>query len=302
MQTHESLNEPRESQDLEAMAERLDHSANFQVLRKVTPITAFNSGNPPGLHKVCIIDTETTGLDTAECEIIELGYQVVEFDSQGLFYKVLLAKNFLQEPKGIISEDVTRVTGITLEDVKGHQIPWAEVENDLADVQLCVAHNAGFDRPILERFNPLFIDKVWGCSVHQIDWASLANVSIKSQEYLAWKVGGFFYDAHRALDDVQALTLLLQQNISESQQTAFHFLLTTVRKQKVFIKATRAPFELKDELKKRQYRWNPSEKVWQKMLDADLQEAELAWLIENNTPNPTLIKLKATDTFSVRAE
>jgi len=288
--------------DLEHLAQQLDQSDDYQVLRRFIPVADYHASTGETLHKVCIIDTETTGLDTRVCEIIELGYQIVEFDSQGNFYQILTAKNFLNEPEGEISEEVTQVTGLTLNDVKGHEIPWAEVEADMADVQLCVAHNAAFDRPVVERYSECFIDKVWGCSVAQIDWFHLAKIGSRSQEFLCWKIGQFFYGAHRALDDVQALTHLLTFPISEASLPAFHFLLASVRQQKVLIKATGAPFDLKDDLKQRGYRWQPTERVWQKVFEASQQQDEIAWLIENNTPNPAAIKLKATDTFSVRAQ
>lgn len=286
---------------LEACAAQLDASDNYQVLRRFTPKTQFNAPAGDKTHKVCIIDTETTGLDTEVCEIIELGYQIVEFDSQGRFYQVLAARNYLNEPQGDISAEVTKVTGLTHEDVKGHSIPWDAVENELSDVQFCVAHNAAFDRPVVERYSPVFVDKIWGCSVAQIDWLELTDVGSRSQEFLCWKIGHFFYDAHRALDDVQALTELLSRTVSAEQQPAFHYLLQAVRIGKSLLKATGAPFELKDDLRKRGYRWNVEERVWQKMFDDNQLQAELAWLIEHNTPNPKVIKLKATDTFSVRA-
>jgi DNA polymerase-3 subunit epsilon len=287
--------------DLELIAQQLDQSEDYQVLRRFQPVSCYHPDRGETLHKVCIIDTETTGLDTERCEIIELGYQILSFDSHGQFYEVLCAKNFLNEPKGVITPEVTQVTGLTIDDVKGHQIPWDEVVADMQEVQLIVAHNAGFDRPVVERYNDVFIDKVWGCSASQVDWFNLAKVSSRSQEFLCWKVGQFFYHAHRALDDVQALTHLLTRQISEQQRPAFHFLLNVVRQQKVMMKATGAPFDLKDDLRSRGYRWNVSERVWQKVIDASQQESELAWLIDNNTPNPTPIKLKATDTFSIRA-
>ena len=291
-----------ESSPLALCAEQLNQSEEYQVLARLQPKTVFNEPTPNNCHRICIIDTETTGLDTENCEIIELGYQVIEFDSSGHFYRVLCAKNFLNEPQGEISAEVTRVTGLTLKDVQGHQIPWEEVEADIAPVQLCVAHNAGFDRPILERFHDVFIQKIWGCSVAQIDWTNLADVSSKSQEFLCWKIGQFFYSAHRALDDVQALCQLLSLPISDTQQPALSFLLNAVRQSKSLVKASGAPFDIKDELRSRGYRWNVSERVWQKVIeDARLQD-ELAWLIEHNTPNPTVIKLSATDSFSIRAK
>lgn len=285
----------------QACIDQLTQSGNYQVLSKLEPATEFKAATTDKTHKVCIIDTETTGLDTDVCEIIELGYQIVEFDSNGHFYKVLSAQNYLNEPKGEISAEVTEVTGLTLEDVKGHKIPWDEVAAEISQVQLCVAHNASFDRPVVERYNEVFVDKIWGCSVAQIDWLKQAHVGSRSQEFLCWKVGQFFYGAHRALDDVQALTQLLSCHISDNNVPAFSFLLTAVRQSKSLIKATGAPFDVKDALRSRGYRWNVGERVWQKVLDDSKLQDELAWLIEHNTPNPNVIKLKATDSFSVRA-
>ena len=287
------------------MAAKLAQSPDYQVLQRLNPIQDFtpntaSSGVPK--HQVCIIDTETTGLDTEQCELIELGYQVVEFDANGQFYRVLCAKNFLNEPEEPIPPEVTQVTHLTDEDVRGHKIPWDEVIADIESVQLCVAHNAGFDRPIVERYADVFKQKVWGCSVRQIKWLELTGVGSRSQEMLCWKLGGFFYDAHRALDDVQALTQLLSQSVGEPPYPVFQALLTAVREQKVLIKATGAPFDLKDALKQRGYRWQPAQRVWQKMLNASESERELTWLKENGVPSPDLKKIKATDTFSKRAE
>lgn len=289
------------NQTLQQCAEALNQSEDYQVLNKLSVKTEFNAPNGEATHKVCIIDTETTGLDTDVCEIIELGYQIIEFDSQGHFYKVLSAQNFLNEPKGEISAEVTQVTGLTMDDVQGQSIPWDKVEAEIHDVQLCVAHNASFDRPVLERYSDVFVNKIWGCSVAQIDWMKQAHVGSRSQEFLCWKVGQFFYGAHRALDDVQALTQLLSCAISENNVPAFRFLLNAVRQSKSLIKATGAPFDIKDALRSRGYRWNVSERVWQKVLDDSNLQDEVAWLIEHQTPNPKVIKLKATDSFSIRA-
>jgi len=287
--------------DIKHCLEQLHASNDYQILQRLQPRKTFAENDQSvKTHQVCIIDTETTGLDTKHCEIIELGYQIIEFDSEGSFYQVLTSKNFLNEPEGEISEQITQVTGLTYKDVEGQKIPWPEVEQDLAAVKLCVAHNAGFDRPVLERYDPLFIDKIWGCSVQQIDWQKLTDVGSKNQEFLCWKIGHFFYDAHRALDDVQALSELLNQTLQG--RPAFHYLLQAIRVSKVMLKATGAPFEVKDELRKRGYRWNPDERVWQKMLnESDLQD-EKAWLAEHSTPQPTVIKLNANDSFSVRAQ
>ena len=280
----------------------LTKNGQYQVLNKLVAQTEFNTSPTDKIHKVCIIDTETTGLDTEVCEVIELGYQIIEFDSSGHFYQVLCAKNFFNEPNTPISEEVTKVTGLTMEDVQGHKIPWQEVKEDISQTSLCVAHNAAFDRPILERYDNVFVDKIWGCSVAQIDWSNIADVSSRSQEFLCWKIGQFFYGAHRALDDVQALSKLLSCNIGKDEKPAFSYLLKAVRQSKSLVKATGAPFDIKDHLRARGYRWNVTERVWQIVLDESKLEEEMAWLIDHQTPNANVIKLKATDTFSVRAK
>jgi len=291
------------SDSLQSCVDQLNASNDFQVLKRLQPSRQFHSAtNEQKLHRLCVIDTETTGLDTSECEIIELGYQIIEFDSQGRFYQVVESKNFLNEPEGEITAEVTKVTGLTLDDVKGHAIPWQEVEKDIAQVQLCVAHNAGFDRPVVERYNEVFVSKIWGCSVQQIAWQDLTGIGSRSQEFLCWKAGQFFYDAHRALDDVQALSELLSLQVGNQGKTAFSYLLESVRISKVMLKATGAPFDVKDDLKKAHYRWNAAERVWQKMLNESDLEEEKIWLAAHSTPNPTIIKLKANDSFSVRAQ
>ncbi|WP_319379900.1 3'-5' exonuclease [Thiomicrorhabdus sp.] len=286
---------------IEQCIEQLQASGDYQILRKLKPRDHFHAPAQETTHRVCLIDTETTGLDTQSCEIIELGYQLIEFDSHGRFYRVLAAKNFLNEPEGEISSEVTQVTGLTLEDVKGHSIPWDEVETDMQQVQLCVAHNAAFDRPVLERYSEVFVDKIWGCSVAQIDWQKLTDVGSRSQEFLCWKVGGFYYGAHRALDDVQALTELLSQPVGTEEKSAFFYLLKAVRSSKSLVKATGAPFEVKDALRSRGYRWNASERVWQKVIEQAELESETHWLREQQCHSPFVQKLKATDTFSIRA-
>ncbi|MBN2646204.1 MAG: 3'-5' exonuclease [Thiotrichales bacterium] len=284
-------------------AQMLNQSDDYQVLRRLQPTQQFNPPNgDDGLHRVCIIDTETTGLNTAECEIIELGYQIIEFDSQGHFYRVLSAKNFLNEPQGEITPEVTKVTGLTLADVKGQHIPWDQVADDIAQSHLCVAHNAGFDRPVLERYHSVFVNKIWGCSVAQIDWERLADVGSRSQEFLCWKIGQFFYGAHRALDDVQALSELLAQPIGEAKLPAFHYLLAKVRQAKSIVQAVGAPFELKDALRARGYRWDAKQRVWKKMMEEEQVQQECLWLNQHGVSQPHCLKLKATDTFSIRAE
>ena len=55
----------------------------------------------------------------------------------------------LSQPLVSISEDITKINGITNEMVEGKSIDWGKVDAILSTSQLVVAHNANFDRPFL---------------------------------------------------------------------------------------------------------------------------------------------------------
>ncbi len=66
---------------------------------------------------------------------------------------------------------------------------------------------------------------------------------------------GFFHPAHRAVDDCHALLEILDYTLPTGAP-ALAILLETARKKTIRIWAQQSPFELKDSLKRRGYRWS----------------------------------------------
>ena len=58
--------------DLAAMAEKLAKSPDYRVLRRLTPRTEFASYEGKATKAGVLLDVETTGLNTAQDEVIEL--------------------------------------------------------------------------------------------------------------------------------------------------------------------------------------------------------------------------------------
>jgi DNA polymerase-3 subunit epsilon len=145
---------------------------------------------------------------------------------------------------------------------------------------LIVAHNAAFDRRFLERFSPAFEVKPWACSMSQVDWANEGYEGTKLA-YLAMGAG-FFYDRHRAANDCIAGIELLASPLPRTGMQAMRRLLDSARRPAWRIWAENAPFELKDELKRRGYRWNgeggPSPKAWYVEVCDEAKGDELAYL------------------------
>lgn len=64
--------------DLAAMAAVLKHSSDYRVLRRLIPRMDLSPSNGESTRTGILLDVETTGLDTAKDEVIELG--MVKFD------------------------------------------------------------------------------------------------------------------------------------------------------------------------------------------------------------------------------
>jgi DNA polymerase-3 subunit epsilon len=147
----------------------------------------------------------------------------------------------------------------------------------VADASVIIAHNAAFDRPFVENRWPVFENKQWVCSIKDIDWKS-EGVGSAKLEYLL-QTQGIFYEAHRAETDCWALLELLHAVLPQSQQPALLKLLESLNQPQVRLYATGSPFDSKDLLKARGYRWAPEIKCWHRQMSGDkaLQE-ELSWL------------------------
>jgi DNA polymerase-3 subunit epsilon len=241
-------------------------SVTKQVTRLSTSTTA----------RLLVIDTETTGLNTDTVEIIDLCLAVFTYDpASGELLSHVATHEWLQQPRLPISEEITRITGITNELVAGKQIPVAEVEALLASADLILAHNAKFDRSVMVRQFPAAAEITWGCTLNQIEWTGACGKSLGS---LA-RDHGFFFEGHRARADVEALVKILSTDLAQLGRSAPYLaeILADLAQPRLFC-ALETPFSAKDAIKDRGgYFWNAIAKRWCKHLaQVDLAD-ETAW-------------------------
>jgi DNA polymerase-3 subunit epsilon len=267
------------SQDIATLADSLAQHPDYRVLRRLVPRHSFLPTVPGQvLQKAVVLDTETTGLSAQDDQVIELGMIAFEFDPvAGTVHRILQVFDELEDPGRPIPTETIQIHHITDEMVRGKRINDAEVEKILADASVIIAHNAAFDRPFVENRWPFFEKKQWVCSIKDIDWKS-EGVGSAKLEYLL-QTQGIFYEAHRAETDCWALLELLNAVLPQSQQPALLSLLESLNQSQVRLYATGAPFDSKDFLKARGYRWAPEIKCWHRQLGGEkaLQE-ELSWL------------------------
>jgi DNA polymerase-3 subunit epsilon len=294
--------------DLSDAERALEANPDYRLLRRVPPAAQWPLAAPSDdVRRALFVDTETTGLDHDHDEVIELA--LLPFDYNRTSGEIVavherLAFSGLRQPSFPIPPESTRIHGISDADVAGHSISEAEVERVVREAHLIIAHNAGFDRPMVEKHWPIFEQKHWACSFAEIAWKeeSLTNGKL---DYLLLRQG-WFYDGHRALGDALAGAFLLSLPLPVSKRTALLALLECARRPLRAVRAEETAFEQRAALKQRGYRWDAGDgagrpKAWW-ILTED-PDAEIAWLNSEiySTPREITVRnMPATKRYSAR--
>lgn len=263
----------------EEMAAALEANGDYRVLRRLQP-RMFRPDFSPGARLALYVDVETTGLDARQDEIIELAMVPFWYGRDGDILGCSEPFQAFNQPRLPITPEIQALTGITNEMVASQRIDTAAVLAVVSPAALVVAHNAAFDRRFLERLDPVFTTKAWACSMSQVDWAADGHEGTKLG-YLA-QACGFFYDRHRAVNDCFAAIELLARPLRRAGRPAMAELLDRARATSWRIWAENSPFDFKDQLKARGYRWNgeagPSPRAWYVDVEEATLQAELRFL------------------------
>jgi DNA polymerase III subunit epsilon len=264
----------------EEMAAALEASGHYKILRRVVP-RPMSTGPVNPTDKVgVVLDVETTGLDHTRDEVVELGMVRFSYSEADEITSVTGTFQVFREPSVPISPEVTDLTGITNDMVAGQRIDEAAVEAFVRDANVVIAHNAGFDRKFAERSWPVFAHRHWACSFAEIDWRKHGFAGANLGYLLSGC--GLFHAAHRAVDDCHAVLEILAKPLPGASETALAALLTRARQPSVRVWAEHSPFDLKDVLKARGYKWSDgsdgSPRCWYVDVAEDRHPAEIEFL------------------------
>lgn len=161
-------------------------------------------------RRLCFVDIETTGLDAATAEILEVGLVYVE---RGV---VTRRRQWLVRPTGPVPPLITALTGLSAQTVAAAP-PWASLAAELDEALggwTLVAHNAAFERAFLRervRANPV-LDS---CEVALLLAPELPSHSLDA---LVRETGVGEGARHRALEDAEdtfaMLTRLCERHLA----------------------------------------------------------------------------------------
>lgn len=294
-------------ESLERMAAQLEASGGYRILRRLEPRENYHAPDGTPTLRGVFLDVETTGLDPATDEIVEIAMVPFDFARDGRIFAVHEPFSRFRDPGRPIPAVITALTGITDAMVAGASIDAAEIDEFLGPAALVVAHNAGFDRRFTERLCGAFATLPWACSWAEVPWKDEGFDSAKLAHLAA--AHGFFHDGHRAVHDCVAGIEILARSLPRSGRTVLSVLVASARQPRWRVSAVRAPFERKDCLKFRGYRWcNGSDgraRAWSVDVADDALESELAFLrreiYRREDVDLDARRISAFDRYSVRA-
>lgn len=249
---------------------------------------------------LAFLDVETTGLNYQDDEIIELAVKVISIEKNtGTIVNIVNSYESFNEPIKTIDSKITKITGISKKMVHGKKINWIKVEEILQSVDVMISHNASFDRPFIDSKLELSKNKLWACSIRDIDWLERGFVSNKQEMLCLWH--GFYFDAHRAMNDVDALIHLTTHPFYENNKPIVELYNKSKIKQ-YNIWVTNFPFnaEKKDKIKSDGYYWNNDKKLWFKRVPDDNVENEKQYLIKtiyHNTFDGSIEPIEPKDKY-----
>ena len=212
------------------------------------------------LRKLVILDTETTGIDNA-AELIELAFCVCTYDVRTrTVLSIDCCFDAFSKPEKELSQEVSELTHITNDMLPKQKLSHDDFKEYLPEKCLVVAHNAGFDRRILERTYPYVLaDLHWADSMTEIDWRA-KGYNGKGLEMLLMQAG-YWYEAHRAINDVLALLWLIISTGSLAE------LCNNASKVSLEVRLS-VSYAEKDQIKELGFRWHGDDKTWSRNFES----------------------------------
>lgn len=255
-----------------------------RILTRLQPIANYGNLDGIAVKRGLIVDVETTGLDVDADLIFEIGLLPFEFDpATGAIGKVGPEVSLLEDPGIPLPDKIVALTGVTDAMLVGQEIDDDLVNQMLTEADLIIAHKASFDRPLVERRFAAATDRCWACSLTEVPWSDRGHGCTKL-ECLVEHHTRCYFDGHRAGNDCAAVLHLLNTPFADGT-LPMRLLLESARQPSILIRALNTPFDVKDALKARGYKWYPGDgrlqKAWCRSLAPNDRDAELDWLASN---------------------
>ena len=282
------------------------NQSDWKLIRKLNLPKQYNEPSTGEIKKGVVLDVEATGLSIGHDDVIQLALLPFEYEvPSGKILSIKKEEAFdgLREPRIPISTEASLITGITNEMVINKKIESKDVENIINNTDLIIAHNASYDRPMVEQHWNCFKNVSWACTFKSIDWLQEGFSSAKLE--LLVVNFGWFYEGHDAFNDCEACLALLSETLPNRDSTVFSAVREYASNPTFLIKAIDAPYNKRNILRRKGYKWRPADqlngKVW--WTETKNYEEEVKWLHEeiyNKKINIPIKQISALNRYSDR--
>lgn len=175
-----------------------------------------------GYERTLVFDTETTGLLKPDVSDLSKQPKIIEFALCELdrHYSVVAQHTWLINPAEPITEEITKITGLTNDDLKDKPqfievLP--EIRKVFTGADRVIAHNCPFDhRMLINDLKRLGLEykfpypSEWVCTVH-LAQELIYGRRARMIELYKDTMGRELQQTHRALDDVMALVEIVRE-------------------------------------------------------------------------------------------
>lgn len=276
----------------EDLALALDRHSDYRVQQRLAVMDrrASGGGHADGMVGLALA-IHSSGSDHRRHQIVELALQRFRLDGRDRIVETGRRRTWLEEPATPISAASARDTDLVDADLIGRAISEGEATSLLLDVDFVVAHGAATIRPFVEHRLPLGAGRPWICSLDDVDWRDEGFDGSRLADLIAPM--GWFYEAHRAEDDVTALLHLLDHTLDDGGTVAGRALSRAGRADWI-VEAEDVPVSAQDVLTERGYRWDSFRKAWSASITDEAVSAELAWatmMLYSGRRQPTARKI-----------
>lgn len=149
--------------DLPEASRLVEASPDFRLLRRVrSPRDWALKGTGGEIRRGVFVDTETTGLDQDNDEVIELALLPFEYERDtGAIVRVDqdAALSAVRQPSFPIPPESAKIHGITDGMVAGQVIDPERIKALIEPTHIVLAHNAALDLPMVEKHWPIFEER-----------------------------------------------------------------------------------------------------------------------------------------------
>ena len=282
------------------------NQSDWKLIRKLNLPKQYNEPSTGEIKKGVVLDVEATGLSIGHDDVIQLALLPFEYEvPSGKILSIKKEEAFdgLREPRIPISTEASLITGITNEIVINKKIQSKDVENIINNTDLIIAHNASYDRPMVEQHWNCFKNVSWACTFKSIDWLQEGFSSAKLE--LLGVNFGWFYEGHDAFNDCEACLALLSETLPNRDSTVFSAVREYASNPTFLIKEIDAPYNKRNIFRRKGYKWRPADqlngKVW--WTETKNYEEEVKWLHEeiyNRKINIPIKQISALNRYSDR--